>query len=590
MMRASSEDPHAYLSGMGGSSRRRSRVARQTSSDHASARSASSHSASSHQASSGHTSRRASASAPQSATASASQSASTRRRSVWERLGLTQKAPRSATRSESRSDARDTTTRTTAARSSTSRTTAARSSAARSSAARSSTEYPRADGYPLTDDIESAEASRESAVFANTYRADGGDPSATAWRRFVNQFKHCLDMSDDEGFQPISTARYTGRRFFLNPVYCYFGFVACAVTLTVMGLIMVYSSSSVELVTAGSSPLTAALNQLKFIAAGGLLMGCFLYGNERFHQWLVIGFSSVALALQFFTCLFGVEFQGNKSWINLGGIQFQPAEFLKLSLCAILPVLVYNAARTIERNWLIAWAVPILVAAFAILLVGVGSGDMGTSLVLVAISLGVLFIGGIPLDAKAIAAIVGVIAVAAAVLASNSSRTSRIATFLHRCSASDADTQGSCYQVIHGIYALSSGGVGGVGLGNSYEKWNYLPEAESDYIFAVIGEELGFVGALFVIILFILMGWCLIVMAINHPRFIGGLTMIGVFFWIIPQALINIAVVLELFPVAGLPLPFLSSGGSSLISCLGACGLVCYEARRIPAVHDVVAR
>lgn len=430
---------------------------------------------------------------------------------------------------------------------------------------------------------------RDDAAQRHSFRPDGGNPRTPWWRRVASVGRHCFDKVDDTQAPAISTARYTGVRFLLNPVYCYFGFVASAVALTVLGLVMVYSSSSVELVSAGASPLSAAVQQLKFIAIGLVLLVVFMLGTEKFHRCVIWVFSGLALLLQVYTVLFGVEFQGNRSWATILGVQFQPAELLKLALCAILPILVFASRRSVDRWQLVNWSMPIAASLLAIGLVALGSKDMGTSLVFLTICVGVLIAGGLPgrlIRGGFLLLIVG----GGVILALNSSRISRIKMLFQGCTASGTDLQGDCYQIIHGIYALSTGGLSGVGLGNSYEKWNYLPEAESDFIFAVIGEELGFVGAMFVIVLFVLMGWCLVVMALNHPHAMGCLTMLAVFFWIIPQAVINIAVVVEMFPVTGLPLPFLSSGGSSLICCLGACGLVCYEARRIPAIHDAIAR
>lgn len=463
--------------------------------------------------------------------------------------------------------------------------------------AKRSSPQPRVRVADRTDAVEGAAGHRVNlrgdAAQRSTYKPDA-DPSASWMRRAQCVVRHSFDNVDDTQTPAISTSHYTGWRFLLNPVYCYFGFVASAVALTLLGLVMVYSSSSVELVTAGESPIAAVLQQLKFIALGLLLMVLFMINFhsrhiKNGHRVVVLVFAAIAVVLQLCLALFGIEYQGNKSWLAIAGVQFQPAELLKLALCTVLPLLVFNAQRSRDHSDLFNWFVP-LVASFVVIgFVFAVSRDMGTCLILITIVLGVLIAGGIP--GKMIK--VGAVAIAALgtfALFLNASRISRIKMLFQGCTASDADLQGNCYQVIHGIYALSTGGIGGVGLGNSYEKWNYLPEAESDFIFAVIGEELGFVGALFVILLFALMGWCLVIMALNHPHVVGSLTLIAVFFWIIPQAVINIAVVVEMFPVTGLPLPFLSSGGSSLICCMGACGVVCYEARRIPAIRNVTSR
>ncbi|MFR0558040.1 FtsW/RodA/SpoVE family cell cycle protein [Pseudoscardovia radai] len=412
-------------------------------------------------------------------------------------------------------------------------------------------------------------------------------PASVPWpQRCLHQFRHCLDRGDDDDFQPVSTASYRGWRFFLNPVYCYNGFIAAVVALTLFGVIMVYSSSSVELVSQGVSPIKAAISQLSFAALGFVAALLFAIPNETIHlvccAAVVLG-SAILQALTFFI---GVEYNGNKGWIRLGPLQFQPAELLKVGVCVMLPVLLYNAVRSRDPEIKVNWAVPLVFSAAALGLVFLGR-DMGTAMIVLIICLCALIAAGIPRKALywLFGGGAGVLAIG---VMANSSRLSRILVVVNGCNAEDS--QGLCYQVIHGIYALSSGGVTGVGIGNSHEKWNYLPEAESDFIFAIIGEEVGFIGALSVIVLFMLIAWCLFVLALNHPHFIGSMTILCVMFWFIPQALINIAVVLGVFPVTGLPLPFLSSGGSSLISCLAASGVVIYEARRIPAVRAATRR
>lgn len=126
-----------------------------------------------------------------------------------------------------------------------------------------------------------------------------------------------------------------------------------------------------------------------------------------------------------------------------------------------------------------------------------------------------------------------------------------------------------CYQAVHGKYAIASGGLLGVGIGNSGEKWGYLPEAHNDFIFAIIGEETGFVGAAMVILLFIVMTWCMLMVAVQvRDRYIT-MALVCIAVWIVGQAFVNIGVVVSLLPVMGVPMPFVSAGGSSLIMCLG---------------------
>jgi hypothetical protein len=182
-------------------------------------------------------------------------------------------------------------------------------------------------------------------------------------------------------------------------------------------------------------------------------------------------------------------------------------------------------------------------------------------------------------------------------------RMQRIHALFSGCQGSD-DKLGVCYQVIHGRFALASGGLFGLGLGASREKWSYLPEAQNDFIFAVIGEELGFVGALAVILLFALIAWFLLQVAVqmrppaerpttavarvaDHQRQYARIVLVCITGWICFQALINIMVVLQLAPVIGLPLPFVSAGGTALVSCLTASGVAAAMMREQPQIAAV---
>ena len=154
----------------------------------------------------------------------------------------------------------------------------------------------------------------------------------------------------------------------------------------------------------------------------------------------------------------------------------------------------------------------------------------------------------------------------------------------------ESDMQGVCYQAVHGKYAMASGGLLGVGVGNSGEKWGYLPEAHNDFIFAIIGEETGFVGASLVILLFLVLGWCMLVVALQSQDRYITLVLASITVWIVGQAFVNIGVVVGLFPVMGVPLPFVSAGGSSLILCLGAAGVTISMMKQQPQIQAEMQR
>jgi cell division protein FtsW len=213
-------------------------------------------------------------------------------------------------------------------------------------------------------------------------------------------------------------------------------------------------------------------------------------------------------------------------------------------------------------------------------------GDLGTVIILVAIVLGTLFFAGVRLRFL-LPPIVLIALAAAAIALSGGSRQDRIAAWQSGCST-DADYNGLCWQTLHGWWALASGGIFGVGLGNSKAKWSWLPEADNDFIFAIIGEELGLLGAIVVLALFVVLAisFVRIIRASNDP--VARITVSAVMTWILVQAFVNIAVVLGLLPVLGVPLPLISAGGSALVTTLFAIGIVLSYARQ-PATDPSAA-
>jgi cell division protein FtsW len=197
--------------------------------------------------------------------------------------------------------------------------------------------------------------------------------------------------------------------------------------------------------------------------------------------------------------------------------------------------------------------------------------DLGTVGVMALIIVGLLFVAGVRLSHLALAVgALGVLGILFALIAPY--RMARFAVWASGCTMDDYLSQ--CWQPMHGMWAMGSGGVFGVGLGNSRAKWFWLPEAETDYIFAIVGEELGLIGASVVVASFLVLAVAMVRMIRTNPDPFARLVTAGVMVWVIGQALVNIAVVLELLPVLGVPLPFISSGGSALVAGLIAFGVV----------------
>ncbi|QBR75485.1 putative lipid II flippase FtsW [Microbacterium sediminis] len=353
-----------------------------------------------------------------------------------------------------------------------------------------------------------------------------------------------------------------------------------ALILTGFGLVMVLSATSATSVSAGGSPYDAAIRHAIFAAVGIPLMFIVSRFPVRFLKkisWFAL-IAAVCLQLLVFVPGIGYEFQGNRNWILIAGYTLQPSEFLKLALALWLGFILYRK-RTLLASWSHVFIPLVPVSAFAIGTVLAGK-DLGTAMILVLIALGALFFSGVKLRIFLLPLIGAVVAVAALAITSPN-RMARILSFLD---SECADYYDTCYQPLHGIWALAEGGIFGLGLGNSKQKYEWLPEAQNDYIFAIVGEELGLIGCMVVLGLFALFafGAFRIIRRTDDPfvRVVAG----AITIWVVGQAIINIGVVLRVFPVLGVPLPFLSAGGTSLLSVLMATGVLLALARTLPPV------
>ncbi|MFT4051546.1 MAG: putative lipid II flippase FtsW [Microbacterium sp.] len=352
-----------------------------------------------------------------------------------------------------------------------------------------------------------------------------------------------------------------------------------ALLLTGFGLTMVLSATMATSVADGESPFEVVLKQAMFAVIGIPLM--FIGSRVPIAFWKRIAWPALIAATLFQLLVFvpglGVQHDGNQNWIQIAGLQAQPSEFLKLTLTLWLGYVLYRK-QTLLGLWRHVFIPVVPVGALVIGTVLAGH-DLGTAMVLMAILLGCLFFSGVKLRLFILPMIL--VAGAAAVLAVTSpNRMARIMSFLDVDSVSCYDT--TCYQPLHGIWGLAGGGIFGLGLGNSREKYGWLPAQSNDYIFAILGEELGLIGAVVVLALFALfaVGAFHVIRKTDDPfvRVVAG----GITVWIVGQALLNIAVVLRLAPVLGVPLPFMSQGGTSLLSVLMACGVLLSFARTLP--------
>lgn len=338
--------------------------------------------------------------------------------------------------------------------------------------------------------------------------------------------------------------------------------------LVVFGLVMVLSSSSIDSLVANRDAYYIFSRQFVYALIGLTLMLIIAsmplnFIKNRVGLVLMIGFG-LQLAVPFI----GISVNGNTNWLSIAGFTLQPSEFLKLALIMYMGWFISNREMEISNPQRVLF--PLLaVGGAAILLVMLGR-DLGTAVIFSFIIFGTLLLAGAPGKILGRVALVA-IALAAVVTVSSSSRMARITAWLNPDSAS---SDAFNWQFEHGTWALAAGGIFGVGLGNSKMKWSWIPEVENDFIFAVIGEELGLVGAMVVIGLFALLIASLIRVMLRSQTTFARITTLGVTIWILSQSAVNIAVVLGVLPVLGVPLPLISAGGSSLIATLAGIGLV----------------
>lgn len=338
--------------------------------------------------------------------------------------------------------------------------------------------------------------------------------------------------------------------------------------LVVFGLVMVLSSSSIDSLVANRDAYYIFSRQFLYALIGLSLMLIIAsmplnFIRNRVGLVLMIGFG-LQLAVPFI----GISVNGNTNWLSIAGFTLQPSEFLKLALIMYMGWFISNRELEMDNPQRVLY--PLLaVGGAAVLLVMLGR-DLGTAVIFSFIIFGTLLMAGAPGKILGRVALVA-IALAAMVTVSSSSRMARITAWLNPESAS---SDAFNWQFEHGTWALAAGGIFGVGLGNSKMKWSWIPEVENDFIFAVIGEELGLIGAMVVIGLFALLIASLIRVMLRSQSTFARITTLGVVIWILSQSAVNIAVVLGVLPVLGVPLPLISAGGSSLIATLAGIGLV----------------
>ena len=357
--------------------------------------------------------------------------------------------------------------------------------------------------------------------------------------------------------------------------------------LVALGLMMVLSSSSVYAYQSEHGDAYYYVKrQAVFLLLG--LIGAYVVTRLsrsllRAVGWISL-FVSAGLLILTYTPL-GVTINGNRNWLQLGTpiLQLQPSEFAKLAMIIWAADVLARKDKLLDQPKHLL--IPFLPVTGLMIMLVVFQGDAGTAVVMAGIVAGVLFIVGAPMRIFASIGVVGLVGVVGLFITSPN-RMGRLSAFLNPT----ADTAGTNLQSTVAMRGIASGGWWGVGLGASREKWGSLPEAHTDYIFAVIGEELGLFGSLAVLGLFLVLGYAGLRIASRSDDKFHRYLAAGVTSWFMVQTLINLGVVLRLLPVAGVPLPLLSYGGSALMANVIAVGCLLACARNEPAARAVLSR
>ena len=339
--------------------------------------------------------------------------------------------------------------------------------------------------------------------------------------------------------------------------------------LCIVGLVMVGSASPVVSLITYHSPWTIFFRQVLWMVVGvGALLFFARIDYRKWRAWSVpLAGGTLLLLVAVLVPGLGVTAGGSSRWIGFGMLRLQPSELMKLALVAFAAdIVVRRMDRSVPAKQVIAPVMGMLIVSAALI---IKQPDMGTAMVLSCIAFGVLFMSGVPL-APLTKVSIAFLLIAMVVALGDSYRRDRILSFINP----GAHQSGSGYQVWQSLIGLGSGHLIGLGLGGGREKWGTLPNAHTDFIFSVVGEELGLIGAIFILVLFFALAWYGYRAAGRAPDRFGSLVAVGITTWITSQAIINMGAVIGVLPVTGIPLPFISFGGSSLVITLAAMGIL----------------
>jgi cell division protein FtsW len=338
--------------------------------------------------------------------------------------------------------------------------------------------------------------------------------------------------------------------------------------LLCFGLIMVFSASMVEDVKRYNNIYFHLIKQSVWLVIGmGAMITALIVPYQKLRNRKFINFGMAISLILLVAVLFTPSVNGAKRWFALGGANLQPSEIAKVMIIIYLADIISRKGekiRTFSKG-----VVPILLVAGVLAALILKEPNMSTAMIIMAVTFCMLIVGGARFSHLFSLVLLG-LAGGGFLAMSADYRRDRVLGFLNPWK----DALGSGYQVIQSLYALGAGGFFGAGLGQSRQKWYYIPEAQNDFIFAIIGEELGFLGTLFVIILFVILVWRGMKIALNCTDRFGSLLAAGITALIAVQSSINLLVVSSFMPVTGVPLPLISYGGSSFVITMASLGVL----------------
>jgi cell division protein FtsW len=382
--------------------------------------------------------------------------------------------------------------------------------------------------------------------------------------------------------QGAGSVRDAVRHTLAHPLANYYMLLGAAGLLLTIGVIMVFSASSVYSYVYLDDSYAIVRRQLVWVAIG--LPVAFVASRMpvRWIRALAWPGFVVAVVLLVLTFFLGESRNGNQNWLPLGPVAIQPSEIAKLALVLWAAHVYALKERRLDRySHLLVPVVPGMALFAGLVVLG---RDLGTTLVFVVLMLGMLWVVGAPARLFLLS-VIGLGSAVAALALLDNERLSRITNFADPFK----EYHDAGWQPAHGLFALATGEVFGSGIGGSTQKWEDLPEAHTDFIFAVLGEELGLVGTLLVVGLFAVIAFAGIRVALQASEPFVRYATFGIVVWLIGQMMINVGMVLAVLPVIGIPLPLISYGGSALVPTLVALGLVIGFARREPEAAAVLA-